>query len=138
MIGVAQATYAVAEQLGLRLGLVAYEAGIVDAIWEGARACRADHLIASVRHIGVPMPELVPRRAHVRERIVEESRAALADDGAEAIYVNGMSMMPSAMTAEELASQIGAPVLDPLSIAFRTAELVAGQPGIASRSPRPA
>jgi allantoin racemase len=130
VIGVAQATYAVAAQLGARLGLIAYEAGIVDAIREGARVCGVEYLVASVRHIGVPMPDLIPRRAHVRERIVEEARAGLAQDGATAIYVNGMSMMPSAMTAEELAEEIGAPVLDPLGIAFRTAEMVAGQPGI--------
>jgi allantoin racemase len=134
VIGVAQATYAVAMQLQRRLGLVVYEAGIVEAIWAGARACGAEHLIASVRHIGVPMPELTPRRAHVRERIVEEARAALQEDGAEAIYVNGMSMMPSAMSAEELAGLIGAPVLDPLAIGLRTAELVVCQPGVASRT----
>jgi allantoin racemase len=125
VIGVAQATYAVAAQLGMRLGLVVYEAAIVDAIWEGARACGVDRLIASVRSIDVPMPELTPRRAHVRERIVEQARAALAEDGAAAIYVNGMSMLPSAMSAEELASHIGAPVLDPLLIGVRTAEMVA-------------
>jgi allantoin racemase len=126
VVGVAQATYAIAGQLGARLGLVVYEAAIVDAIRAGARACGADRLIASVRSIDVPMPELTRRRAHVRERIVDEASAALAQDGATAIYVNGMSMMPSAMSAEELTSRIGAPVLDPLRIGMRTAELVAG------------
>lgn len=125
VIGVAQATYAVAAQLGARLGLVVYEAAIVDAIWEGARRCGIDHLIASVRSIDVPMPDLTPRRAYVRERIVEEARAALAQDGAQAIYVNGMSMMPAAISAAELAGLIGAPVLDPLRIGMRTAEIVA-------------
>src|SRR5215212_11306579 len=39
VVGVAQATYAIAAQLGAPLGLVVYEAGIVDAIRDGARAC---------------------------------------------------------------------------------------------------
>ncbi|MFN8637221.1 MAG: aspartate/glutamate racemase family protein [Chloroflexota bacterium] len=125
VIGVAQATYAVAAQLGVRLGLVVYEPGIVDAIWAGARACGAERSIASVRSIDVPMPELTPRRDHVRARIVEEAGAALAEDGATAIYVNGMSMMPAAMSAEELMSRVGAPVLDPLRIGLRTAEMIA-------------
>src|SRR5215204_277556 len=90
VIGVAQATYAVATQLGARLGLVVYEAGIVDAVREGARRCGVAHLVASVRSIDVPMPDLTPRRAYVRERIVEEAGAALAQDRATAIYVNGM------------------------------------------------
>ena len=86
-----------------------------------------------VRSIDVPMPELTPRRAYVRERIVEEAGAALAEDGATAIYVNGMSMMPAAIGAEELASRIGAPFLDPLRIGMRTAELVAALPGVRAR-----
>lgn len=132
VIGVAQATYAVAAQLGARLGLVVYEAAIVDAIWAGARACGVEHLIASVRHIDVPMTELTSRRAHIRERVVEEASAALEHDGAQAIYVNGMSMLPAAIGAEELADLIGAPVLDPLQIGMRTAEMVAELTGVPS------
>ena len=140
VIGIAQATYAVAAQLEARLGLVVYEAGIVDAVREGARRCGVAHLVANVRSIDVPMPELTPRRAHVRERIVEEAALALRQDGATAIYVNGMSMLPAAISAEELSSRIGAPVLDPLRIGMRTAELVGAQPGVraaGSSSPRP-
>ena len=125
VIGVAQATYAVAAQLGARLGLVVYERAIVDAVLAGARSAGVEHLIASVRSIDVPMPELTPRRAHVRARIVEESRAAIVEDGASVIYVNGMSMLPAAIGAEELARQIGVPVLDPLKIGLRAAETVA-------------
>ena len=130
VIGVAQATYAAAAQIEARLGLVVYEAGIVDAVREGARRCGVAHLVASVRSIDIPMPDLTPRRAYVRERIVEETTLALQQDGATAIYVNGMSMLPAAIGAEELSDRIGAPVLDPLRIGMRTAELVAAQPGI--------
>lgn len=132
VIGVAQATYAAAAQLEARLGLVVYEAGIIDAVREGARRCGIAHLVASVRSIDVPMPELTPRRDHVRERIVEEATLALQQDGATAVYVNGMSMMPAAIGAEELSDRIGAPVLDPLRIGMRTAEMVAALPGVGS------
>ena len=125
VIGVAQATYAVAAQLGARLGLVVYEPGIIEPIMDVARAWRAEHLILGVRSIDVPMPELTPRRGHVRERLIEVARDALARDGATVIYVQGMSMVPAAMSAEELSSRIGAPVLDPLRIAMRTAEMIA-------------
>jgi allantoin racemase len=125
VIGVAQSTYAVAAQLGARLGLVVYEPGIIEPIMDVARACRADHLVANVRSIDVPMPELYPRRVHVREKLVEEASHALRQDGATMIYVQGMSMVPATMSAEELASRIGAPVLDPLRISVRTAELIA-------------
>jgi allantoin racemase len=138
VIGVAQATYAVAAQLGARLGLVVYETAIVEAIWAGARRYGVEHLIASVRPIEVPMPDLTPRRAHVRERVVEEARAALVQDGAQAIYVNGMSMLPAAMSAEELSGVIVAPVLDPLRMGMRTAELVAGITGDTRRQNRSA
>jgi len=125
VIGVGQATYAVAAQLGARLGLIVYEQAIVDTVLAGARAAGVEHLIACVRSIDVPMPELTPRRAHVRARIVEESRAAIEQDGAGVIYVNGMSMLPAAIGAEELARQVGVPVLDPLKIGLRAAEKAA-------------
>lgn len=130
VIGIAQATYAAAAQLDARLGLVVYEAGIVDAVREGARRCGVGHLVASIRSIDVPMPELTPRRAYVQERIVEEATASLTQDGATAIYVNGMSMLPAAIGAEELAIRIGAPVLDPLRIGMQTAEMIATLPGV--------
>jgi Asp/Glu/hydantoin racemase len=132
VIGVAQATYAIAAQLNARLGLVVYEPGIIKPIMDVARACRAEHLIVGVRSIDVPMPELTPRRDYVRERLVEVARTALAEDAATVIYVKGMSMMPSAMSAEELSSRIGAPVLDPLKISIRTAETIAALAGVAS------
>src|SRR5215212_4440542 len=61
VIGVAQATYAAAAQLEARLGLVVYEAAIVEAVREGARRCGVEHLVAGIRSIDVPMPELTPR-----------------------------------------------------------------------------
>jgi len=130
VIGVAQATYAVAAQLEARLGLIVYEAAIVEAVREGAQRWGVEHLVAGIRSIDVPMPELTPRRADVRERIIAEASAALAQDGATAIYVNGMSMMPAAIGAKELSSRIGVPVLDPLRIGMRTAEIVTGQAGL--------
>ena len=125
VIGVAQSTYAVAGQLGARLGLIVYEPGIIEPIMDVARACRADHLVANVRSIDVPMSELYPRRVHVREKLVEEASQALTQDGATMIYVQGRSMVPATMSAEELSSRIGAPVLDPLRISVRTAEMIA-------------
>ena len=48
-----------------------------------------------------------------------------------------MSMMPAAMSAEELMDRIGAPVLDPLKIGLRTAEMIAELAAPASAGLRP-
>ena len=124
VVGTAQAVYAVAAQLGARLGIIVYVAASIEDNWAVARSHHADHLIASIREIGIPGPELYPRREEVRRRVVEVARELLEQDGATAIYPIGLSMVPASISAEEVASQVGAPVLDGERITVRTAELI--------------
>jgi Asp/Glu/hydantoin racemase len=126
VIAVGQAGYAVAAQLGLRLGVLVYEQATIEPIWRLARTYHAEHVVANIRTIGVPLPELYPRRPDVRRRIVEVARECIEQDGATAIFAQGMSMVPSAMSARELEQAVGVPALDGLEIALHTAEMIAG------------
>jgi Asp/Glu/hydantoin racemase len=128
IVSTGQSTYAVAmmlgSQLGYRVGLIVYEESIIEPMRGVARANHAEWMIADVRSIDVPLPQLYPRRAEVRERIIAVAKSLVAD-GATIIFPQGLSMVPSTMSAEELSREIGGvPVLDGLRISILVAELL--------------
>ena len=129
IIGVAQSTYnaafALGEQIGHKLGMLVYESSIVEAIWGQARYYKADWMVTDIRDIGISLPNLYPQRAEVRKQIITVSKGLVAD-GATMIFANGLSMVPSSMSADELSTALGGiPVLDGEQTALHTAEMFA-------------
>jgi allantoin racemase len=85
--------------------------------------------IASVRHIGVPVRTLVNDRPRGVEAMLVEARLAVEEDGAQAIYLGSMTLGTLGVD-DELRSQLGVAVFNPLRIAATTAmQLVTARTG---------
>lgn len=130
IVGTGQSTFHVAlqigAQVGYRLGLLVYEDSLIAPIREQACYYKADWMVSEIRSIDIPLPELYARRPEVRERMIKVARQLVAA-GATMIFPQGLSMMPSTMSAEELSREIGGvPVLNGEQITIRTAEMLAG------------
>jgi Asp/Glu/hydantoin racemase len=127
IIGTGQATYNVAlqlgEQLGHRLGVIVYEPTLIDPIMAQARYYKVEWMISGMKTIDIPTDELYPRRAEVRQRLLSVGRE-LVEQGATMVFAQGLSMVPSSMSAAELSQALhGVPVLDGEAIALHTAEM---------------
>jgi Asp/Glu/hydantoin racemase len=129
IIGTGLPTYQVAAQIGAqvgyRLGIIVYEASIIEPMRAQGRLHKADWMITDMRSIDVPLPELYGRREEVRTRIVATARAMVAD-GCTMIFPQGLSMVPASMSSEELSEAIGVPVLNGEQIVVRAAEMIGG------------
>lgn len=124
-----QAAYNVAYQLGFhvghKLGILVYEEKIIEPIMAQAKLHRADWMVADIRAIDIPLPELHPRRPEVRRRMVEVGRDMVAA-GATMVFPQGLSMTPAAMDEHELSREIGVPVLNGERILVRASEMIGG------------
>lgn len=134
VVGTALSTYTVAAFMNLRLGLLVYEDGLIDPIMDLARFHRMDHLVVGCRSIGISLSELYDRREEVRRRVIEVGRRLVEEDGASGVFAQGLSMVPAAITSDELRGHLGVPALDGELITARTAAMVAGL-GLAPKPP---
>ena len=122
VVGTGRAGLLAAAALGDRIGVLVYEQSLKTVAMRTARAYCQEHLIADVRAIDVPPTMMRPRLVQVRRRMVEASRAMIAERGAQVILPMGLSMLPTTILPAEIIPEIGAPVVDPLLAGVKLAE----------------
>jgi allantoin racemase len=122
VVGTGRAGLLLAATLGDRLGVLVYEQSLKTVALRTARAYCLEHLIADVRAIDVPPTMMGPRVVQVRKRMIELSRAMIAERGAQVILPMGLSMLPTTVLPAEVMPEIGAPVVDPLLAGVKLAE----------------
>lgn len=76
--------------------------------------------IASVRHIGVPVRQLVQDRSVGAGAVEREARRAVEEDGAEAIYLGSMTLGTLGVD-DMLREKLGVAVFNPMRIAANAA-----------------
>jgi allantoin racemase len=111
VVGTAQAACLTAVALGLRFSIVTLTAALEPLIERTARASGVNpQSLASVRSIGMSIPEMAGEPAKVFERLVAQGRLAVQQDGAHSIVLGCTGM---AGIAAPLSSELGVPVVDP-------------------------
>lgn len=124
VVGWGIATYHAAALLGRKLGVIVYEDSYLALTRRTLEELRMQPLVASLRSVGIPLSEMLDRRVELGERLIEVGRDAVAR-GAEAIYPQGVSMIPLHYTPEEIAREVGVPVINAMKIGFRMTEILA-------------
>lgn len=88
---------------------------------ERLRALALAPKLASVRAVNMPVLDLARARDAVLDRLEEVGRAALRDDGADALVLGCMSMGFLGIT-DDLQKRLDVPVVNPVTAALKTAE----------------
>jgi allantoin racemase len=123
VIGIGEAAFHMASLISVRFGVVTTLSRSVPAIEHNLARYGLAGRCAKVRASDVPVLELEVPGSGARTRISEEIRAAIAEDGAEAIVLGCAGM---ADLASSLAAEHGVPVLDGVSCAVKLAESLVG------------
>jgi allantoin racemase len=79
--------------------------------------------LASVRSVGMPVLDVAQNRAAALERLAAVGRTAAHEDQADVMVLGCMSMGFLGVT-EELAKELGVPVVNPVTAGLKTAEMV--------------
>lgn len=122
VIGTGRAGLLAAAALGDRFGGIVYESTHQTVAARMIRSYQMEPNFVSVRPVNIPATEMRARADELFERMVALSRKAIDEEGAQVIVPLGMSMTPAVVQAEDLASEIKAPVVDGLLASVRLAE----------------
>lgn len=124
VVGWGIATYHAAALLGRKLGVIVYEDSYLSMTRRTIEELHMQPLVASLRSVDIPLSEMFDRRTELRERLIEVGREAVAC-GAEAIYPQGVSMIPLHYAPDEIAREVGVPVINAMKIGIRMTEILA-------------
>ena len=121
VVGPAAASVALATTLGHRFSIVTVTASIVPAlrrlVWEAG----ALEALASVRYIETSVLAVNQEPGSALERMLEQGRAAVEQDGADALVLGCMSM-GFLDVAEQMTRELGVPVINPSKASLKIAE----------------
>jgi allantoin racemase len=121
VVGPGATSMLVAANLGHRFGVVTVLESVVRPLANLAKLTGVADKLASVRQIGIPVLELNGDRDATFGRLVSTSRRAIEEDGAD-VLVLGCGTL--SFRAAELQEIVGVPVVNPLQVAMRTAEML--------------
>jgi allantoin racemase len=121
VIGPGQASMHHAAMLGDRFSVLTVLPSVVPLIRRLAKLYGMEARLASIRAVGVPVLDLPKARHEHTQRLLNEGRRAIHEDGADTLILGCMSMSFESGLAEELQSNLGVPVLNPARIALHLA-----------------
>lgn len=123
VIGPGSSAVHLAAQLGTRFTIISPLAGGDGRVKARLRALGLADKFASVRSIGMSVLDLARDREAVLERVSEVARAAVREDGAD-VFVLGCMSMGFVGVADDVGKRLELPVVNPVVVALKTAEMV--------------
>ncbi len=121
IVGPGATSMLVAANLGHRFGIVTVLENVIRPLENLATLTGVAAKLASIRQIGVPVLDLNRDRDATFAQLVDVSRRSIEEDRAD-VLVLGCGTL--SFRAAELQEIVGVPVINPLQVALRTAELL--------------
>jgi allantoin racemase len=87
VIGPAQASMSLASMLGERFSVVTVLRNVVPLFWRLARKYGLESRLSSVRYIEIPVLEIEKEKIDVETKLINESKKAIEEDGADVIIL---------------------------------------------------
>jgi allantoin racemase len=116
-----QTCLAVASTLGDRFGVVTVMKNLVPVLHRKAREYGYDQSLAGIRSIDIPVLELKNNKRQVVEALVSESKKLVEIDHADSVILGCTGLLG---VAKEVQDRVDVPVLDPVPISVRFAEML--------------
>lgn len=119
VVGIAEAAMHLASMVGSRFSVVTTLGRTMGQAWHLAEVYGMERFCAKVRACELPVLELEEPGSQARERIVDECRRALDEDGSDTIVLGCAGM---ADLCRRLSDELGVPVIDGVAAATRLVE----------------
>ena len=119
VVGIGEATYHMAAMLGAKFSIITIRKEYVPAVREQVHRKGLEYYLASVINLGLSVAETDAKPEEAKRRVLELSKKAIEEDGAEVVILGCAGMSGY---ASEIESKLGAKVLDPTAVALKTAE----------------
>lgn len=126
VVGPGAASLHLAAQLGTRIGVLTPSRRVFGRVAARLRALGIAPLFASMRPVDLSVSELARQAPGALDRVADAARGAIEQDGADVLVLGCMSMAFLPGLCETLGKRLGAPVVNPVFAALKTAEAIAG------------
>jgi allantoin racemase len=123
VIGPTQVSLSVASSLSDKFSIVTFSNQMRRPLTYLARKYGFEKKLASIRTLNMNVPTVLSNADQLRTRILEESKLAIRDDGAESII---LGMTGFVGIAGSVANEVGVPMIDPVLSSAKFAELLMG------------
>ncbi|MBM4264046.1 MAG: hypothetical protein FJ145_21820 [Deltaproteobacteria bacterium] len=124
VVGAGQSVLHLGAQLTNRLGVIAYEDKSIPFMRKQMHAWRVADSVVGIRGIGIPLPESTKNREAMRGRFLDVGRELIDKYDADLIVPMGVTMVPVQYSPQEMAKELGVPVMDALMTSIQTAEMM--------------
>ena len=123
VIGLLRTTLAVAATLCDRIGIIAPLNGQLPSAWRSVCAYHMDHVVVSMKAIGVYSADIRNHQAEILEKTAALARKMVEEDGVQCIVPLGGRLIPYVVDPLDLERAAGAPVLNTKAIGIKFAEM---------------
>jgi allantoin racemase len=124
VVGPGAASLHLAAQLGTRICVLTPAGRGFGRLAARLRALALAPLLASVRGIGLSVMDLAQQQPGALDKAAEAARKAVEADGADVLVLGCMSMAFLPCVCESLSERVGVPVVNPVTAALKTAEML--------------
>ncbi len=125
VVGPGESAMLVACCLAEKFSIITVLPNALPALRKQVRALGLESHLASVRSIGIPVLELRARFEEAKKAMIEEGSRAIDNDDAHALILGCMSEGFLGV-AEEMSRNLGVPVVNPVKVSVKMAELLVG------------
>jgi len=122
VVGIEEATLHMAAMLGAKFSIMTPRKQRIPSKVEHVHLRGLSHFLASVRSLDLSVAETEADPGKTKQRLIEVSKTAVQEDGAEIIIMGCAGM---AGYAQEIEQTLNIKVLDPSAVALKTAEAIA-------------
>jgi allantoin racemase len=138
VLGPGRTSSNVAAAVSHRFAVLCYDGAHVTMFRRLTREWDVGRHITSIRQVGVEVTEMTSNPDRLRKQFVMAANEVIRSESAELILPLGMTMVPVHLSARELTTELGIPVLDPLALTLRVADSLASSGFVNSRVAYPA
>ncbi len=121
VVGPGETSMSVAALLGHRFSIITVMDSVVPSLEKLVRVVGLEPKLASVRPTNIPVLDLAKDLEASKRKMLEESKKALENDGADVIVLGCMSMAFMGV-ADEMQETLGAPVVNPAFVSLKYLE----------------
>jgi len=124
VVGPRNASLHLALILGTRFSIITVQGESLKRCMEaGVRKEGLEPFCASVRYLTLPVLDIAKRPADAQKELLELSRQAVEEDGADVIVL-GCTALSHEIDLKPIMQKVGVPILDPFIVAIKMAQLL--------------
>ncbi len=124
VVPMGRASFCLAAMLATRIAVIVYESQKIPDCRRFIREIGFQDFVTSVRAVEIPTRDMAAQRSLLKERLIRLGRRAVEEEDAEVILPRGVTMMPVYCSPEEISSEVGVPVIDPIAAGVKVAEML--------------